>query len=264
MGLYLGNTEIGAISTSLGGGGSSANIDVTASVGQTIIVKEVDAKGNPTKWEAADYQPRTHWTEEVVVIPQTTLAVEEGVAFIDTDFNYVVGKEYRVTFNGTEYVCTAVNAQGVAAIGNTDIMLDTGDNGMPFFSIQEYGLAFAVLDGSTSITVSIIEVNYTPIPRGYLSNVLPYYITITGLGTVDNPYSCYDTVANVMAIYENGKQLIVRLEGSGGMTAFLYLYVYDGVKQFAFSGGSYASLLIVLTAQDDGTFAVSKTLDSSD
>ena len=35
-----------------GSGGSG--IDVTAAVGQTIVVKEVDANGKPTKWEAAE------------------------------------------------------------------------------------------------------------------------------------------------------------------------------------------------------------------
>lgn len=32
-----------------------------ATVGQTIVVKEVDDEGKPTEWEAADYQPRTHY-----------------------------------------------------------------------------------------------------------------------------------------------------------------------------------------------------------
>ena len=41
-----------------------ASIDVTAEVGQTIIVKEVDINNKPTKWEATDYQPRTHWKEQ--------------------------------------------------------------------------------------------------------------------------------------------------------------------------------------------------------
>jgi len=35
-------------------GGLLASLDVTARVGQTIIVKEVDANGKPTKWESAD------------------------------------------------------------------------------------------------------------------------------------------------------------------------------------------------------------------
>lgn len=37
-----------------GGGGGGASIDVTAKVGQTIVVKEVDANGKPTEWAAAD------------------------------------------------------------------------------------------------------------------------------------------------------------------------------------------------------------------
>lgn len=36
-------------------GGGGANIDVVASVGQTIVVEEVDADGKPTKWKSADF-----------------------------------------------------------------------------------------------------------------------------------------------------------------------------------------------------------------
>lgn len=42
-------------------------IDVTAQVGQTIIVKEVDANGKPTKWESADYPPVPVLLGEVVL-----------------------------------------------------------------------------------------------------------------------------------------------------------------------------------------------------
>ena len=44
-----------------------ADIDVTAEVGQTIIVKEVDENGKPTKWESADYPLTVN-----EIIPQTT------------------------------------------------------------------------------------------------------------------------------------------------------------------------------------------------
>lgn len=37
-----------------GTGGGGTSIDVTAQVGQTIVVKEVDANGKPTEWAAAD------------------------------------------------------------------------------------------------------------------------------------------------------------------------------------------------------------------
>lgn len=47
------------------GGGTS--IDVTAEVGQTIVVKEVDANGKPTKWESADYPPAHVLFGEVVL-----------------------------------------------------------------------------------------------------------------------------------------------------------------------------------------------------
>lgn len=86
------------------GGGTS--IDVTAEVGQTIIVKEVDANGKPTKWESADYQPRTHYEEGSNVtlfdgscyVRNTRTIVELEPAFI-----LVSGKKYTVTLDGVIY-----------------------------------------------------------------------------------------------------------------------------------------------------------------
>lgn len=44
-----------ALKSDIPEGGGGADIDVVAEVGQTIIVKEVDENGKPTKWESADF-----------------------------------------------------------------------------------------------------------------------------------------------------------------------------------------------------------------
>ena len=70
-----------------GGTGGGASIDVTAKVGQTIVVKEVDANGKPTAWESAEYQPRTHW-EETTTIKGDTLTWDgntDGLTNVSAD-----------------------------------------------------------------------------------------------------------------------------------------------------------------------------------
>lgn len=124
-------------------GGGGANIDVVASVGQTIVVEEVDADGKPTKWKAAEFQERTHWQGENVqgdIVPLTTfvpvLSEEFGCTMYPvTPFKLEEGKSYTVIFDGVEYSCIALkgnipNAEFVA-IGNS-VFAGGENNGMPF------------------------------------------------------------------------------------------------------------------------------------
>ena len=271
------------------GGSGGTSIDVTAEVGQTIVVKEVDANGKPTKWESADYQPRTHWPGETVVIPETTLAVEDNFVGIETDFNYVVGKEYKVTFNGVEYLCTAFDAgaklgaedgEVVPAIGNVDMLDGTGDNGIPFASLFDGILVFAVFDGSASVTLSVAEIVYNPIPAQYVTNALPYYIEVTAEmdsnnGGAVSGYSCNETWENLEAIHRSGRNIILRLNtfDEGNNALFLsYYQLSSALSKYSVSPrilfgfvqpSKYANNqpVLILTPQEDGTYTISETLD---
>ena len=86
---------------------TGGGVNVTAEVGQTIIVKAVDENGKPTEWESADYQPRTHWEE---VISETlfdgAITVTGGGSNL-SPFNIEVGGHYQVVFDGVTYECVA-------------------------------------------------------------------------------------------------------------------------------------------------------------
>ena len=127
------------------GGGSGGSIDVTASVGQTIIVKEVDGNGKPTKWESAEYQPRTHWTEVVQgdLVPHMTFTPVMNEAFQMLLYNlpafdFAEGKTYTVIYDGVEYTGTAEAGvfSGVpfVSVGNT--ILHGVQSTEPFFVAQ--------------------------------------------------------------------------------------------------------------------------------
>lgn len=167
----------------------SASIDVTAEVGQTIVVDEVDASGKPTKWRSADYQPRTHWSEETVILPETTVEIdpEVGVA-IFPDMPISAGDELTVIYNGSRHVCICDDlGDGMWALGNYGLLVDPDnpvDTGEPFViarvinadengnEIYEWGLI--PVDGSTTITLTIAKEKYHTIPREYVPK--PYYV----------------------------------------------------------------------------------------
>jgi hypothetical protein len=191
------------------GGGSSggADIDVTAQVGQTIIVKEVDADGKPTKWESADYQPRTHWKEEGQedIVPELTFT-----PFFDDNmgvylhplapFELVEGKTYTVIFDGVSYTCTAFAAAlndvtHAVAVGNT-ALAGGANTGEPFalgvfdsiagevVIARDYMLA--CFDANEH-TVEVIEDKIVPhkIPEEYVTpSVFQVFVQIIALPMV--------------------------------------------------------------------------------
>lgn len=222
FGVFIGAklTSFGQTATKSGEGGS-ASIEVTAEVGQTIIVEEVDAAGKPTKWRAADYQPRTHWSEWEEVLPDTTAEVdsEMGFAIIDgVNFLFIAGNSYKINYNGVEYICEAFEQEGAAGVGNYGLLTGTGDTGEPFALSTldngdgSYTLGVIPLDGSTTVTLSIAEAVNIPIPRKYLTNALPYYIEVTTTTAEDGTktMSITETAAELKAIYNSGRTMIAR------------------------------------------------------
>lgn len=245
------------IPESTGGG-----VDVTASVGQTIIVEEVDAEGKPTKWKAADYQPRTHWTEEIEIQPEVTFETdpEDGVGVFAPDFVPKSGVEYAVTYNGTRYVCTTFSQDGEIGFGNMTGVTDDG-TGEPFlcaYSPDEGMIICEPFDGSTSVTLSIKEVKHTPIPVQYMTNALPYYIVLTGSGTDDDPYVFNRTYGEVMAAFNSGREIKLRASDSMGIT-FYNLTVYYHARIMLFvrpAQGTTSSSYIMITVAEDGSTLV--------
>jgi hypothetical protein len=178
--------------------GGSSSIDVTAQVGQTIIVKEVDASGKPTKWESADYQPRMLWSEEGIgtLIPHTVFkpilnSTLQMPIYTLPEFGLAVGKTYTVVYDGVEYSCTAVSGtfQGLdfVSIGNTYLANGT-QTSEPFIvaKIPYLGATIVVdLIGGENHTIEIYgekTVYHKPAPE-YASN--EYWVSFLETGVVD-------------------------------------------------------------------------------
>jgi hypothetical protein len=205
-----------------GGAGGGADIDVTAEVGQTIIVKEVDENGKPTKWKSADYQPRTHWSEwkEVVptrqITPQYDSSLSAPTAGLPT-FEIMSGAKYKTTFDGVEYACTAfsgaLNGMDFVAFGNQAVI--GGENTGEPFAVVYVGYCFIITFDMNPHTVQVFAETATQIPQKYLANAFPYYVEVyreSTSGTPSNDFSCSETQANLEAIYNSGRLVVLRLE----------------------------------------------------
>jgi hypothetical protein len=218
------------------GGTSGGGVDVTAEVGQTIVVKEVDASGKPTKRESADYQPRTHYKAVVELFPETELTYdEEGeIFFAPEDFDLVVGNTYEIVCNGTAYTCTAFRVEGdggaAAVVGNA-AALGLDDTGEPFcFFSAEGSLAGLLLDGSTACTLGISGEKTFPIPREYIPK--PHAeITVSDddFNTSNQFRTSYDTTEIVEALI-NGLPIFVNMTTIGGLRRFpaVATFMYGG------------------------------------
>lgn len=139
-----------------------------------IQLRELAKFAVPANWQAAEGEPghvlnRTHWTEvtEDEILLETTVELDEsGQSFLpEPVLSVVIGEEYTVTWNGTEYKCVAQGIDSdIPGIGNVGVISGGEDTGEPFaiacFSEEvaaEQGVAIIVLalDGSVSATVSI-------------------------------------------------------------------------------------------------------------
>ena len=199
-----------------GSSGESASINVTAEVGQTIVVEEVDKNGKPTKWRAADFQERTHWFNkkgELFNAHLTGLSSSEVLI----DVKYEAGKTYYVTWNGIEYTCIGIDLGTGVLIGNT-LALDLEDTGEPFVSVNavENGIAGTVImamDDTDETDVIIRGEKYEPIPIQYVSNALPYYIDAVGeiISDRESVYTTIETVERLTEILGTGRDVILRV-----------------------------------------------------
>lgn len=209
-------------------GGSG--IDVTAEVGQTIIVKAVDENGKPTEWESAEYQPRTHYKKH---LSSTVLLGETSGQTADFGFGPMVlipqevsikeGYVYDVTFNGSNYSCVAHFSPGigVVAIGN-DVLIDAligsqlhKNTEEPFciFYHQAFGGTVVLVNDVESIDISIVEnvVEVIQIPNEYVGNT--FMIRLSGGGTgedgTEHPYELDKTWTEIFDALSDGKTIFL-------------------------------------------------------
>jgi hypothetical protein len=182
------NSEVlNNILVKLGNKDFGGNIDVTADIGQTVIVKEVDGNNKPIKWEAADYQMRTHGYEFVEVQPSVEITPFYNEEFsvpmeqFPSEFDIVIGEKYKVIFDGVEYICKASLASmgniSAPAFGNA-LVTGGADTGEPFAIFKIIGGTYPgiiFLDMNTH-TVSVFETETQKIPTEFIPSAEELFI----------------------------------------------------------------------------------------
>lgn len=155
----------------------------SASVGQTIVVDEVDANGKPTKWKAADYQERTHWVVKCtmpIIAEQEFTFNSSAQSSLSETLNIVEDETYVVVWDGVEYVCDCKSGtyegHPILYIGN-EVVIGKEDDGLPFI--------FGKVDVSGGISlVACLEPNSTHSAALYQSvvNKIPNRYLPKGVG----------------------------------------------------------------------------------
>lgn len=252
------------------------SIDVTAEVGQTIVVKEVDENGKPTKWESAEYY---NFTDEI--IPKTTFTPQYNESFgvysygdhgeLNAKNALEVGREYTVIFDGIKYVCTAktTTAMGISVIFIGNGMIAGLENtGEPFV------LASTIVDGAVWDGIVFMGFNANShairlithrIPEHYLpsANFAPFYIEFE---FEDDKPVCINSVSEVEEAFYQGRQLIVRVKDkifpntSSDATLLFHLFCYAqtdfgiGFIFYSYYAQTTNAAQLALVPTTDGTY----------
>ena len=171
-----------------------------------------------------DYQERTHGSEWVELLPETTLTFTNSQYQGAHDVLIEPGKTYKVLWNGTEYILTAsyfnlgtMAGNGIgnqAAIGGTD----TGEPFMLGTDVDGTALLCVELTGATSATVSIMYEEVTTIHPKYIPDGIGYEIIESVLPSTSATYvedgaDKYFYINSALELI-NGQNYLVDLNGT--------------------------------------------------
>ena len=137
-----------------GGSGGGSGVDVTAEVGQTIVVKAVDENGVPTEWECAELPGGS----ELRVIKEITLTEDTYTIDVDSDSD---GKPFELT----ELIVYGYT-QGTASAGEFRINSYTNNDNM-YSLLQIY--YFKGLDTAKRYWMAKFE--YLGMPGKWMSGI---------------------------------------------------------------------------------------------
>lgn len=182
---------------------------------------------------------------------ETVLVEESTVSFVDdgkglygaqfqSTFEAIVGKTYKVYWDGTTYECTCVPFDGDRAIGNLSIIGMGSDTGEPFIIgvFNGEGIQIATADTSASHTISISQEDKSKVVK-----IDPKYLPKTAFITYDSNTNTYSSDLTYDELYEimlDGRQVVVRVSSGNE-----YQYLTKWKKQASgridlnLAGGNY-------------------------
>lgn len=194
----------------------------------------------PSDWNAAAdeagyIENRTHYSEIQVneIFPESTVSWTADTEFcveLMISKPMVVGRQYRVTYNGTEYPLAAVFFDGSILIGNISLLdpaledYNTGepfvllydtatilDSGIPWLMCNEYTMSETPTEGSAAMKIIEMEEVVQKLDKKFIP-ATSYIITDVTNQTINESFD------NFSDILWNGGTVYVRSQNSEGQT----------------------------------------------
>lgn len=223
-----------------------SSLDVTAEVGQTIVVKAVDENGKPTEWEAVDLPKavpsdwnaaeggpghvlnRTHYSEVVELVPETSVEIGgDGMGIFAPAFDIIEGYQYMITINGVINNCATMRGDGYVGIADDSMSL------MVFSGAEMMGddtcmVIVASNYADTIVTMSIVCEHSVKIPEKFLPDSAKVHIITLSDGDIEEvgaglfTSKTYDDFIHVLV---GGGKVIIRkiVESETGMSVSDFL-----------------------------------------
>jgi hypothetical protein len=177
---------------------------------------------------------------EGYILPETTVEYGgEGELFLPDVIEVTNGESYTINWNGTAYKCVAQNwdiEEGVSAptLGNLGLVMEGTDTGEPFViaaftadiaAMLGAGMMVYVLDGSTSVTLSVSGESVTKMDSKFMPDDFVVTYTKADETAVGNSYEVNGnfTYEQITSAIEAGKQVkAVYLDETQGLPMKIY------------------------------------------
>lgn len=176
-----------------------------------------DGEGN-VKWE----DRLAYETDPIIaeVFPEQTVAFSlhnnAYMASTSQKHDLVLGNQYTVKWDGTEYECVCSEFSGMTYIGNLSILAGIDDTGEPFFIFASGTLYFSTANTSPEHTVSIStkSVEIKKIPDKFLEKDV-FVVNATTTYPSTEIKSADKTYSEILSAARQNKRCILIIDASG-------------------------------------------------
>ena len=176
-----------------------------------------DGTGN-AKWE----DRLAYETDPIIaeVFPEQTVAVSLNnsvyMASTSQKHDLVLGNQYTVKWDGTEYECVCSEFRGMTYIGNLSILAGIDDTGEPFFIFTSGTLFFSTANTSPEHTVSIStkSVEIKKIPDKFLEKDV-FVVNATTTYPSTEIKSADKTYSEILSAARQNKRCTLIIDASG-------------------------------------------------
>ena len=165
----IGIVNDGRIEIATQNASSSHTISISAKVAPVVKIDKkylVQPDWNQNDETAADFvKNRPFYTGdpvETVLVEESTVSFATGdggvmMATLPESFDLVDGQTYRVSWDGTDYVCTGILFRGIPILGNLGIAGIGDDTGEPFVFMNQGQWRVASTESATEHIIGISE-----------------------------------------------------------------------------------------------------------